>query len=138
MVDALFILSFSALEYLSLTPAFLIAMISVIFLELLSVFPLGLESLGFLLGCMWIFFSRTFLSRDLFSGFVSFFVIAGAFIVYTLTRMIGMFWFTERTSFAFDELLVRGGLEVALNIFFLLIFFIFFHAFVKVFHAIFS
>lgn len=136
-MTALLILSFSALEYLSFTPAFLVVILSVIFLELSSVFPLGLESLGLLSGFLWIFLSRISLSREFFSGFVSFFVVAGAIILYTLTRMVGVFWFTERTSFSFGELLIRGSLDAAFSIFFLLLFFIFFFTFLKVFYVIF-
>lgn len=137
MMSAFLILSFSALEYLSFTSAFLVATFSVIFLELSSIFPLGLESLGFLSGCLWIFLSKTSLSREFLSGLVSFFVIASAIILYTMTRMIGVLWFTEHTSFSLGELLMRGSLEAAFSIFFLLIFFIFFLTFMKVFHAIF-
>ena len=138
MFLALLILSFSALEYLSLAAAFFVAIISIIFLELSSVFPPGLESLGFFLGCFWILLSRTFVSRELFPALVSFVIIISALAVYTLVRMAGALWFTKRTSFALGELFVRGGLEMAFNILFLFLFFIFFLLLVKIFHAVIS
>lgn len=112
MIQLIPLIVFILSGYIEKRTFIILVFLSILFLESLSVIPLGIETLSFTLAAMWIIWSKSIIEYK--GSFINLLIYSSAIIIYFLIKIISLIFIKGFNLWL--DIFMRGILEILINI----------------------